>query len=93
VLALAFPLHPPRRPERSRAHELAAGGLPVLVVQGTRDALGTPGEFPPDTTVVAVPDADHSFAVPKRAPTTPADVERLLVETVLDWLRTLLQRP
>jgi predicted alpha/beta-hydrolase family hydrolase len=93
VLALAFPLHPPRRPERSRAHELAAGGLPVLVVQGTRDALGTPGEFPPDTTVVAVPDADHSFAVPKRASTTPADVERLLVETVLDWLRTLLQRP
>ena len=47
VLCLAFPLHPPGRPESSRAGELAvgsAGGRPVLVVQGRRDAFGTPDD-------------------------------------------------
>lgn len=47
VLALSFPLHPPGRPERSRADELrapAAAGLPVLVVQGRTDPFGTPAE-------------------------------------------------
>ncbi|MEH1012850.1 alpha/beta family hydrolase [Micromonospora sp. CPCC 206060] len=41
VLALAFPLHPPGRPERSRADELATG-LPTLVVNGDRDPFGLP---------------------------------------------------
>ncbi len=47
VLALSFPLHPPGRPERSRADELAApagDGLPVHVVQGRTDPFGTPAE-------------------------------------------------
>lgn len=47
VVCLAFPLHPPGRPERSRAEELArplAAGLPTLVVQGARDPFGTPAE-------------------------------------------------
>ncbi|WP_089155073.1 alpha/beta hydrolase family protein [Micromonospora sp. NBS 11-29] len=41
VVALAFPLHPPGRPERSRAGELATG-LPTLVVNGDRDPFGVP---------------------------------------------------
>ena len=41
VLALAFPLHPPGRPERSRAGELATG-VPTLVINGDRDAFGVP---------------------------------------------------
>ncbi|MFK5584512.1 alpha/beta hydrolase family protein [Serinicoccus sp. LYQ131] len=48
VLCLAFPLHPPGRPERSRAEELALplqAGLPVLVVNGTRDPMGSPEEI------------------------------------------------
>ena len=45
VLALAFPLHPPGRPERSRAGELALAGVPLLVVQGRRDPFGTAGEI------------------------------------------------
>lgn len=46
VVALAFPLHPPGRPEASRAAELAAAGrvLPVLVVQGGSDAFGAGAE-------------------------------------------------
>lgn len=44
VLALAFPLHPPGRPERSRIHELADVRVPVCVLQGERDPFGTPAE-------------------------------------------------
>ncbi|WP_245160136.1 alpha/beta family hydrolase [Blastococcus sp. CT_GayMR20] len=42
VLALAFPLHPPGRPEKSRAGELTAVGVPLVVVQGETDAFGDP---------------------------------------------------
>ena len=44
VLALAFPLHPPGRPEKSRAAELLAVDVPLLVVQGETDAFGGPAE-------------------------------------------------
>ena len=42
VVALAFPLHPPGRPEKSRLAELDASGGPPLVVQGARDPFGMP---------------------------------------------------
>lgn len=42
VVALAFPLHPPGRPERSRAGELHALTVPALVVNGDRDPFGVP---------------------------------------------------
>ncbi|SCE91140.1 hypothetical protein GA0070216_10386 [Micromonospora matsumotoense] len=51
VVALAFPLHPPGRPERSRAAELATG-LPTLVVNGDRDPFGTPAAGGPVEVVV-----------------------------------------
>jgi predicted alpha/beta-hydrolase family hydrolase len=59
VLCLAFPLHPPGKPERSRLGELTAVQVPVLVVQGDRDPFG----MPPGATVV--PGADHGFRVAK----------------------------
>jgi hypothetical protein len=92
VVALAFPLCPPGRPERSRADELSAHGLPVLVVQGARDPFGSPVQFPPRVSLVAVPDADHSLKVPARAATSVDDVDALLVESVLAWLRRRLRR-
>jgi uncharacterized protein len=59
VLCLAFPVHPPGRPETSRLSELDGVEVPVLVVQGERDPFG----MPPATerrTVVQVP-GDHSL--------------------------------
>jgi predicted alpha/beta-hydrolase family hydrolase len=44
VLALAFPLHPPGRPDKSRAAELTAVAVPLGVVQGETDAFGDPAE-------------------------------------------------
>ncbi|KIH98876.1 alpha/beta hydrolase [Streptomonospora alba] len=42
VVALAFPLHPPGKPERSRAEELRGAGVPTLVINGDRDPFGVP---------------------------------------------------
>jgi predicted alpha/beta-hydrolase family hydrolase len=60
VVCLAFPLRPPAHPERTRAEELAAVRVPVLVVQGERDPFGGPADLPTGPTVVGVPD-DHSL--------------------------------
>ena len=92
VLALAFPLHPPRRPERSRVAELTGARLPVLVVQGEWDALGAPEEFPVGTALTPVPYADHSFAVPRAAGVGGDDLLREVAVVVHDWIRRRLQR-
>jgi predicted alpha/beta-hydrolase family hydrolase len=85
-LALAFPLHPPGRPERSRVEELTGAGVPTLVVQGERDAMGLPEEFPESTDLTVVPAADHGLRVPARAALTQAEALDLVVEATLEWL-------
>ena len=89
VVALAFPLYPPGRPDRSRLDELdtpAAAGVPLLVVQGTRDAFGGAADVPPaiGRTVVAVEAADHSFRLPKGGDRAAALAE--VAATVAVWV-------
>jgi predicted alpha/beta-hydrolase family hydrolase len=66
VLALAFPLHPPGKPEKSRAAELTAVSVPLVVVQGETDAFGAPADVAAalsghaGASVYAVP-GDHSL--------------------------------
>ena len=66
VLALAFPLHPPGKPEKSRAGELTAVSVPICVVQGETDAFGRPEDVAAvltgraNASVYAVP-GDHSL--------------------------------
>jgi predicted alpha/beta-hydrolase family hydrolase len=94
VLALAFPLHPPGRPDRSRLAELLGAGTPVLVVQGERDPFGTPAEFPADLPAgvrcVPVPAADHGFAVARAAPVSQEEALGVLVGAVSAWLGDLV---
>jgi uncharacterized protein len=85
-LALAFPLHPPGRPERSRLAELTAIRLPTLVVQGEHDAFGRPEEFPSDRELTVVPGADHGFKVPKRGPVSQDEALAIIVEAVLEFV-------
>ncbi len=85
-LALAFPLHPPGRPDKTRVDELTGSGVPTLVVQGERDTMGTPGEFPDGVDLVVVPSADHGLKVPARAPLTQPEALDLVVESTLEWL-------
>jgi predicted alpha/beta-hydrolase family hydrolase len=83
VLTLAFPLHPPGRPEKSRAAELHLVDVPLLVVQGETDAFGRPAEIEAALAghagvVRAVP-GDHALK---------KDVDAVAA-AVLDWLRGL----
>lgn len=90
VVALAFPLHPPGKPEKSRAEELLGTGLPTLVVQGGADTFGTAAEFPklPRThRLVGLPAGDHAFKVKK---TDPPVLDELVL-AVAEWVDTLLR--
>lgn len=90
VLALSFPLHPPGRPERSRAGELLGAGVPTLVVQGGNDPFGRPEEFPEgDYELVEVPYGDHGLAVPKRADIGQEEAVRIVTDGVLAWAGSL----
>ena len=74
VVCLAFPLHPPGRPEQSRLAELDAVEVPTLVVQGESDPFGTP---PPSSnrSVVRIP-GTHSLRS-----------SAAVAAAVADWLR------
>ncbi|MGP4006313.1 alpha/beta hydrolase family protein [Streptomyces sp. 4N124] len=90
VLALSFPLHPPGKPEKSRADELLGAGVPTLVVQGGNDPFGRPEEFPKGTyELVEVPYGDHGFAVPKRAEMGPDEVVAIITDAVVKWTGSL----
>ena len=86
VLALAFPLHPPGRPEKSRVGELTGAGVPTLVVQGERDPMGRPEEFPEATDLTVVPAADHGLKVPRRGPLSQEEALAVVVESALEWI-------
>lgn len=85
VLALAFPLHPPGQPEKSRAAELTAVPVPLVVVQGETDALGRPEHVAAalrghaGASVYAVP-GDHSLR--QNAP--------LAAAAAMSWLTEVL---
>lgn len=86
LLALAFPLHPPGKPERSRLAELEGAGVPTLVVQGERDPFGRPEEFPEDVDLTVVPLGDHGFKVPARGEVSQEDALGIIVEATLEWV-------
>ena len=89
VLALAFPLAPAGRLDRSRLPELLAPAVPRLVVQGSRDAFGVPDPAP-GVEVAVVRGADHAFGVRKADARTAQGVEAEISELVGHWLAVLL---
>ncbi|WTX55953.1 hydrolase [Streptomyces sp. NBC_00648] len=97
VLALSFPLHPPGRPEKSRADELLGAGVPTLVVQGGNDPFGRPEEFPEGEEhtyeLVEVPFGDHGFAVPKRASLSQDEALGIITDAVGRWAAALPGMP
>ena len=78
ILCLAFPLHPPGRPEKTRLDELEAVTVPVLIVQGESDPFGMPPEAP-GRGVVRLK-GNHSLRSDKAG----------LVESVGAWLQRVL---
>jgi hypothetical protein len=60
VVTLAFPVHPPGKPDVSRLDELDGAGVPVLVVQGDRDPFGMPPAGD-GREIVVMPGSGHSL--------------------------------
>ena len=78
---LGWPLHPAGKPSVERAAHLSATRIPMLFIQGTRDALGDPDlmrevveRLGSRATLVEVPEGDHSFHVPTRSGRTDHEV-------------------
>ena len=97
LVFLGFPLHPPKKPARTRAEHLRAVTLPMLFVQGTRDDLAELGlvretcaELGPRATLLEIDGANHSFAVRKSSGRTGAAVRKELAAATAAWLRGLL---
>jgi predicted alpha/beta-hydrolase family hydrolase len=87
-----FPLHPPKKPSTARAEHLAKVTIPMLFLQGTRDALAdlslmrsVIGTLPAQATLKLLRDADHAFNVLVRSGRSHAEVLQDILETVRDW--------
>jgi uncharacterized protein len=96
LVFLGYPLHPPRRPDKLRADHLASISAPMLFVQGSRDAFGTPEELRAalaDVTSAVelhvVEGGDHSFKVPKRGGTSQDQVYDAVLDEMVLWMRGL----
>ena len=96
VVLLGYPLHPPGRPDERRDSHLPDITCPMLFVQGSRDAFGTPSELAPVVPKLRAPAAihevtggDHSFKVSTNAARQAAvfgDVQ----QTIVKWMRDLV---
>ncbi|WP_434317983.1 alpha/beta hydrolase family protein [Leifsonia sp. P73] len=100
VVCLAFPLHPPGRPDVTRLDELLTPDVPVLVLQGDRDTFGgadllraelatAPGDHA-NVRIVPVAGADHGMKTLKASPLTARDVRELVVATTAAFVDDVL---
>jgi predicted alpha/beta-hydrolase family hydrolase len=92
LIFLGFPLHPAGKPSDQRAEHLFHVKIPMLFLQGTRDALADLALLAPVTerlgdraTLRLLEDADHSFHVPARTGRKDADVRREMLDAFAAW--------
>jgi predicted alpha/beta-hydrolase family hydrolase len=93
-----FPLHPADKPATERGDHLAGIGVPMLFLQGARDALAEVGlieplaaSLGPRATLHLVDNADHSFHVPAKSGRKDSDVMRDILDAMAAWVRRILQ--
>jgi predicted alpha/beta-hydrolase family hydrolase len=91
IVALGYPLHPPGRPDKPRTEHLPLIRVPVLIVQGERDAFGTPDELRPvigamkaNTSLHVVRGGDHSLTVRGKK---KDEAFQDALEAIADWVR------
>jgi predicted alpha/beta-hydrolase family hydrolase len=97
---LGFPLHPAGRPSRDRGEHLFEVAIPMLFLQGTRDALAELPQIEPlcgalgeRATLRLFPDADHSFHVPARSGRTDSEVRGDMLDALAAWIDGLIAVP
>src|SRR5437764_1299042 len=93
---LGFPLHPAGRPADSRARHLFEVQIPMLFIQGTRDALAERGlleemvgRLGARATLSLLQDADHSFHVPARSGRRDPEVRSAAWRALAEWIGSL----
>jgi len=96
---LGFPLHPAGRPSQERGRHLFDVHIPMLFLQGTRDALAEPEQLAPlcqalgrRTTLKLFENADHSFHVPARSGQTDAQVRGEMLAALAAWIEAVTAR-
>lgn len=97
IAFLGFPLHPAGRPSEERAQHLFDVHVPMLFLQGTRDALADVGLLEPivtrlgeRATLKLFADADHSFHVPARTGRKDPDVTAEMLDVLAEWIKTAI---
>jgi predicted alpha/beta-hydrolase family hydrolase len=93
---LGFPLHPAGKPSEERARHLLDVRVPMLFLQGSRDALADLALLRPvverlggHASLRVFADADHSFHVPARSGRRDADVRREMLDALAAWILTV----
>jgi predicted alpha/beta-hydrolase family hydrolase len=94
LVCLGYPFHPPGRPQRLRVDHLRELRTPALIVQGTRDSLGsreevTRYELSPRIRVVWIEDGDHSLKPTKRSGRTPEQGLAEAIKQIVEFIRSL----
>ena len=92
LVFLGYPLHPPGQTNKLRVEHLEHIRKPMLFVQGTRDALGTPEEIQPfvkdlrpPAKIYAIEGGDHSFKAPKKLGLPQEEVYEAAMDEIVRW--------
>jgi len=99
LVFLGFPLHPANRPSSERGKHLFEVEVPMLFLQGTRDALASLDQLKPlcqtlgaRATLTLFQDADHSFHVPARSGRTDPQVRSDVLDALVAWIDDIMDR-
>jgi predicted alpha/beta-hydrolase family hydrolase len=90
LVFLGYPLHPPGNISKLRVEHLPSIKMPMLFVQGTRDALGTPEEVQPHikklpARIHVIEGGDHSFKAPKKFGLSQDEIYTTAMNEIVSW--------
>jgi uncharacterized protein len=90
LVFLGYPLHPPGQTLKLRVEHLSSIKMPMLFVQGTRDALGTPDEIQPyiktfPARIHSIEGGDHSFKAPKKFGLSQDEIYNTAMDAIVEW--------
>ncbi len=97
LVLLGYPLHPPGKPDRMRDAHLPRIGVPMLVVQGSRDTFGTPDELRPvlaalpATRLHVVEGGDHSLTIRRKSAPPQEQIYAAVMDEIVRWVRTVVR--
>jgi uncharacterized protein len=94
LVCLGYPFHPPGRPQRTRVEHLRELRTPTLIIQGSRDSLGSRAEaevyeLSPRVRIAWLEEGDHSFKPPKRSGRTLEQNMAEAISLLIDFVQRL----